>query len=108
MKHGYLYLLCCQTEYASTCCTFEHFNKAAEKQQYGRRIFIISLRHAKFQSLLSNSGDDVEFIYFLLSLHYNRIVHRLLGVGEIRPVEVQRGGFRVFGNGTHELGDQVE
>lgn len=42
------------------------------------------------------------------SLHFNRSPRRLLGVGEIEPVKVHRGGCRVFGNGTDELGDQVE
>lgn len=58
---------------------------------------------------VSNNGGAGEHRFFLFtSLHFDRSLQRWLGVGEIKPVEVHWGACRVFGNGTDELGDQVE
>lgn len=100
-----------------------------KKQWYGRWILLwflscgaptctckekVMSSKACFGSFLvsknAGAGDHRFFFlfFFFTSLHFDRSPQRRLGVGEIKPVAVHRGGCRVFGNGTDELGDQVE
>lgn len=86
---------------------YDFFHVWLQRVRLKKKWWVLKLALVSSVSLIMVALENTDFFLFT-SLHFDRSSQRRLGIGGIKPVEVHRGACRVFGNGTDELGDQVE